>query len=100
MLYSENSQVGLQKVSFDGSEISAGLVATSPIPHSTHLLTASGSMSSDLYTGGGFSEIASHKSQRGPQGRRLILGPFRFANHDCDPNCQVKLEFLFMRVRA
>ncbi|KAH7916944.1 hypothetical protein BV22DRAFT_967713, partial [Leucogyrophana mollusca] len=33
--------------------------------------------------------IASSKNQKGPQGNRLILGPFRFANHDCNPNSQI-----------
>ncbi|KAF8803051.1 hypothetical protein BYT27DRAFT_7044026, partial [Phlegmacium glaucopus] len=32
--------------------------------------------------------ITSSQRQKGEVGPRLILGPFRFANHDCSPNCQ------------
>jgi hypothetical protein len=54
------------------------------------ILTASGSMSLNIVKGPGISNIQSHASQLGPSGVRLILGPFRFVNHDCEPNCQVK----------
>jgi hypothetical protein len=43
---------------------------------------------------GVISVISAHRSQKGPKGNRLILGPFRFANHDCSPNCQVCLPTL------
>ncbi|KJA22342.1 hypothetical protein HYPSUDRAFT_99130, partial [Hypholoma sublateritium FD-334 SS-4] len=33
--------------------------------------------------------ISSMSCQKGEVGPRLILGPFRFANHDCSPNCQI-----------
>ncbi|KAF8151904.1 hypothetical protein BJ912DRAFT_869433, partial [Pholiota molesta] len=35
------------------------------------------------------SVIRSLACQDGKVGDRLILGPFRFANHDCSPNCQI-----------
>lgn len=47
-------------------------------------------MSADLATDGRMiSAIQAAPVQKGPQGVRIILGPFRFANHDCEPNCQV-----------
>ncbi|KAI0310748.1 hypothetical protein OF83DRAFT_1030271, partial [Amylostereum chailletii] len=46
-------------------------------------------MSSDLVPTGGLSIIQSSLKQKGPRGPRMILGPFRFVNHDCDPNCHV-----------
>jgi hypothetical protein len=33
--------------------------------------------------------IEAAPNQLGPMGQRLILGPFRFVNHDCKPNAQV-----------
>lgn len=35
------------------------------------------------------SVIMSALDQKGPLGPRLMLGPLRFANHDCRPNTQV-----------
>jgi hypothetical protein len=88
LLYSHN-QVSLEKVAFSG-EISAGLRATSRIPTGTYLLTTCSSMAEDLSQGGGFSVIESSESQLGPVGPRVLLGPLRFANHDCkQPTCQV-----------
>ncbi|KAI0321618.1 hypothetical protein OF83DRAFT_1050933 [Amylostereum chailletii] len=46
-------------------------------------------MSSDLVPAGGFSVVQSSSRQNGPHGPRMILGPFRFVNHDCNPNCQI-----------
>ena len=46
-------------------------------------------MSSDNVGAGGLSVILSSPGQLGPENERLILGPLRFANHDCKPNCQV-----------
>ena len=37
----------------------------------------------------GPSVIEAAPNQLGPMGQRLILGPFRFVNHDCKPNSQV-----------
>jgi len=47
-------------------------------------------MSLDLVENGQMiSVVESSAAQKGPRGSRLILGPFRFVNHDCEPNCQV-----------
>lgn len=48
-------------------------------------------MSSDLIPEHlrGISVIVSSPDQKGPLGPRLMLGPLRFANHDCRPNTQV-----------
>lgn len=48
LLYSENSPVHLDKVSFDGDTISAGLKAKIKIPASCPILCTSSSMSSDV----------------------------------------------------
>jgi SET domain len=79
-------------VSFDNHTISAGLKATSRIEAATWILSTCSSMSSDLQHHASISVIQSHQSQQGPCGQRLILGPFRFANHDCAPNCQVSVQ--------
>jgi hypothetical protein len=91
LLYSEESPVRLDKVSFDGVTISAGLKATTKILASWPILSTSSSMSSDLISGylKSISIIESAPEQKGPLGPRLILGPLRFANHDCQPNTQV-----------
>jgi hypothetical protein len=48
-------------------------------------------MSSDIIPPhlGSISVIMSSHDQKGPLGPRLMLGPLRFANHDCQPNTQV-----------
>jgi hypothetical protein len=91
LLYSEESPVILDKVSFDGNMISAGLKARIKIPASSPILSTSSSMSSDLIPAHlhGISVITSGHDQHGPLGPRLMLGPLRFANHDCEPNTQV-----------
>ena len=89
MLYSLDSFVGIDKISFDYEFATGGLKATRDIPALTVLLTATSSMSSDLVEGGGHSVIEPNGKQKGPVGPRLILGPIRFVNHDCKPNCQV-----------
>ena len=48
-------------------------------------------MSSDNFgiSTGGLSVILRSSGQLGPKDERLILGPLRFANHECiTPNCQ------------
>ena len=72
----------LEKVSFNGKNVTAGLMATTHIQHTTYLLTTSILMLNNLFIGAGLSEIEFYPSQLGPLGQRLILGPFRFANHD------------------
>lgn len=68
----------------------AGLECTKAIPAGTYILTGSSSLSSDSYgKGGGLSVILACPGQLGPSTERLMLGPVRFANHDCEPNCQV-----------
>jgi len=91
LLYSEESPVRLDKVSFDGSTISAGLRAKTGIMASFPVLSTSSSMSSDLIPESlkSISVIESGPEHKGPLGPRLILGPLRFANHDCHPNTQV-----------
>jgi hypothetical protein len=78
-----------------GGQISAGLECTKLIPAATYILTAGGSMSSDNFgTGtGGLSVILHSPGQLGPENERLILGPLRFANHECKPNCQVSFYY-------
>jgi hypothetical protein len=89
ILHSEHSPVKLCKVIF-GDDICAGLEATKDIPAACYILSTCSSMSAELYDGKQcLSVICSDSKQKGPQGDRLILGPFRFANHDCQPNCQV-----------
>lgn len=91
LLYSEESPVRLDKVSFDGNMISAGLKAKNKIPASCPILATSSSLSSDIIPANvhSISVIESAPDQKGPLGPRLMLGPLRFANHDCHPNTQV-----------
>jgi len=35
------------------------------------------------------SQIVKHESLTGPDGDRLLAGPMRLANHNCNPNCEV-----------
>jgi hypothetical protein len=92
LLHSEYSSIKLTKVNCDG-EISAGLECTKHIPASTYILTAGGSMSSDNYgvNVGGLSVVIRGARQLGPENERLLLGPLRFVNHGCMPNCQVSI---------
>ena len=91
LLYSTDSQVRLEKVSFDQRAIAMGLKAQRTIHAGTAILSTCTSMSLDLIPQGrrSISIIESSRGHLGPLGPRLLLGPLRFANHDCDPNCQV-----------
>lgn len=93
LLYSDESPVILEKVSFDGNTISAGLKAKIKIPASCPILSTSSSMSSDIIPPEkrSISVIESFSDQKDPCGPHLMLGPLRFANHDCEPNTQVNL---------
>lgn len=95
--YSPLSNVRVDKVLFKGStKVSCGLKAASNISAATVILSLCSSMSSDLISGRfGISVIKSVACQSLKEGERLILGPFRFANHDCSPNCQVRILFFF-----
>ncbi|KAJ7783164.1 hypothetical protein B0H16DRAFT_1447328 [Mycena metata] len=53
-----------------------------------YLLHACGSLSSNLHKPG-HATIEATTQQLGPTGSRLILGPLRFVNHDCNPNSQL-----------
>ena len=92
VLFSDDSPVRLDKVSFDGVEMDGGVKAIEAIPAGIPILAMASSMSSDLIPGKAtaISVIQSHPSQSGLVGVRLMLGPVRFANHDCNPNCQVR----------
>lgn len=89
MDYTSAGIVRVEKVKF-GSQIACGLRAKVRIESFTAILSTCSSMSLDTVDGQrAISVINSSPRQKGPVGPRLILGPFRFANHDCDPNCQV-----------
>jgi len=89
MNYTSASVVQIEKVKF-GSKIACGLRAKVRIEAFTAILSTCSSMSLDIVDGKqAVSVINSSPRQKGPVGPRLILGPFRFANHDCSPNCQV-----------
>lgn len=85
--------MGLEKVSFSGGKICFGLKACRIIPAGCPILSTSTSLSEDVVPDdmAGISVIEATRGQKGPMGPRLMLGPLRFANHDCKPNCQVRL---------
>lgn len=91
LLQHRGSPIRLGRVHFPGqSHATVGLFATQAIPASTEILETCGSMSLDQCMSG-ISVILPTMSQRGVSSQRLILGPFRFANHDCNPNSHVHL---------
>jgi histone-lysine N-methyltransferase SUV420H len=91
LLYSPESNVQLEKVVFGDGPISGGLRARSTIRAGAYLLHACGSLSSNLHKPG-HATIEATTQQLGPTGSRLILGPLRFVNHDCNPNSQVSCD--------
>lgn len=92
LLYSAHSLVRLDKVRLDGEGFCAGLRAVRSIEAGQVLLTTCSSMASDAAAAdlGRLSVIRPTSSSAGRPCDRLILGPFRFANHDCRPNAQVR----------
>lgn len=93
MTYTSPNPICVEKVQFHlepGSSIACGLKAMANIEAFVVILAACSSMSSNFVRGRpGVSIITASPRQKGEIGPRLILGPFRFANHDCSPNCQV-----------
>ncbi|KAG5651009.1 hypothetical protein H0H81_010245 [Sphagnurus paluster] len=90
ILYSDDSPVVIDKVSFDGGKsVCGGLKAKRVIPSFTAILSTCGSMSNDVLVVDEQSVSAIEGPDNQYPGKRLVLGPFRFGNHDCDPNCQV-----------
>ena len=72
-----------------------GLKARRLIPAGYPILSTSTSLSQDVIPGQmvGISVAEATQGQKGPKGPRLMVGPLRFVNHDCKPNCQVRLSF-------
>lgn len=90
-LNSQHSSVRIDKVLFPGRPWCAGLAAVRSIDPATTIASTCSSMSADIWDPehGALSVIECSPSQLGIRGGRLILGPFRFVNHDCNPNSQV-----------
>src|SRR6266481_2245983 len=104
-----SSRVKVSNATMNG-RVEACIVAMSPIPSGTFVLELGGLMSADAieklagshgipinkYTTQPrfetFSVIWRGKGQcgPGPKADRLLLGPARFVNHSCDPNCRVR----------
>ena len=91
LLYSSGSPVRIMKVSHNRQQASFGLKATRTIPAGVFILETCSSMSLDPASTTGPSVIEAAPNQLGPIGPRLILGPFRLVNHDCNPNAQVSI---------
>lgn len=89
LIYASASVVQVGKVTYTGQEASFGLKAACDIEAGTYIMETCSSMSLDTVHSSGPSIIEAAARQLGPQGPRLILGPFQFVNHDCDPNGQV-----------
>jgi hypothetical protein len=83
------SAVAICKVTHTGTEASFGLKARRDIPFGSYIKETCSSMSLDQVSERGPSIIEAASSQIPPSAPRLILGPFRFVNHDCDPNSHV-----------
>ena len=96
LLYMPTGAVKICKVTHTGREASFGLEARYPIEAGVFIKETCSSMSADTVSNGGPSVIEAKPSQNGPPGPRLILGPFRMINHDCDPNSQVRVNNSFI----
>lgn len=83
------SLVKLGAVQFPGNtKLTSGLYSKQNISACVEILETCSSMCLDDCRWGN-SIIMSTSTQIGPPRERIILGPLRFANHDCNPNCQV-----------
>jgi hypothetical protein len=89
LMCSPTTAVGSVKVSFDAKTVSSGMKARHKIPAGMAIKETCSSMSSDAAPGKGLSIIQGSNRQLGPNVPRMILGPFRFVNHDCNPTAQV-----------
>ncbi len=89
LMYSSGSCAKILKVTHTCKKATFGLKATCSIPSGSFIMETCSSMSYDLASNPGPSIIEPALMQLGPQGPRLILGPFRLVNHDCKPNAQV-----------
>jgi hypothetical protein len=96
LLHSIHSLIKINKVTY-GGQINAGLECTKFILAATYILTADGSMSFDDFNTGidGLSVILCDSRQLGLKNEHLILGPLRFANHECKSNCQVSFYYIY-----
>lgn len=89
LIYQPTSTVAICKVTHDQKVASFGLKARRMIGVGTFIKETCSSMSLDITQDQGPSIIEATGQQMAPAGRRLILGPFRLVNHDCNPNAQV-----------
>jgi hypothetical protein len=89
LMYSSGSSAKILKVTHTRKKATFGLKAARKIPSGSFIMETCSSMSRDPASSQGPSVIEPAPKQLGPQGPRLILGPFRFVNHDCKPNAQV-----------
>ena len=89
LIYSSGSTVSILKMTHNCQRATFGLKANRNIPSGAYIMETCSSMSLDLAPAPGPSIIESALRQLGPPGPRLILGPFRLVNHDCNPNAHV-----------
>jgi len=89
------SAVAISKVTHTRREASFGLKARRDIQVGSYIKETCSSMSLDQVSEQGPSIIEATSSQIPPSAPRLILGPFRFVNHDCEPNSQVSNNSLY-----
>jgi len=99
LLKSSKSPVTICKVTHTGKSASFGLKATCKILAGVFLKETCSLMLVNIIKGPGPSIIQSAPKQLGVCCERLILGPFRLINHDCEPNAQVRrgARLLFLR---
>ncbi|KAH9990190.1 hypothetical protein BJV77DRAFT_963544 [Russula vinacea] len=82
------SVVAISKVTHTRREAFFGLKARRDIQVGSYIKETCSSMSLDRVGEQGPSIIEATSSQIPPSVPRLILGPFHFVNHDCEPNSQ------------